>query len=346
MNNTLELINFRIHENIKLSFNKNIIFIYGNNGVGKTTILESIYFLSTTKSFKTSTETDMIMKDKEYAKIIFHFNNNIYEIVISKKGKYILVNNKEVNKISDYIGLFNTVVFSPDDMELIKGEPKTRRKFIDTMYSQIDKEYLELLIRYKKMISQRNKLLKELSLSSYENRDFKVLDIIDYELSVCGIKIMEKRQYFLDLLNTHIKNYVNKYSVLITYVKSIKNENNYLEVLKNSRVLDINNLTTMYGIHKDDFIIKMNDIPAKNYSSQGEQRLLLINIKLALFQIIKDKTSNPTILLLDDIMSELDKDNQNLILSNIPVSDMVLISNSIKILNMKNIQEIELKRGI
>ncbi|MDL2292949.1 DNA replication/repair protein RecF [Acholeplasma sp. OttesenSCG-928-E16] len=339
----IELVNFRNHKKTKIKFNNNFVYIYGENGSGKTSIIEAIYFLSTTKSFRTSEEKELIKKDQQFTKVALKNDSDEYEIVLSKNGKRLFTNKLEIKKVSEYIGGFNVVVFALEDLNLIKGTPSDRRQFLDLELLQIDKEYLRLLNDYKKLLKQRNSLLKKLTI----NDDLTMLNILGNSLYEVGVKIYKKRNDYLIDLNQKIKEIYKRFSpgnIDIVYKPNLL-ENEFYDWVTKKQEIDIIYKTTMGGIHKDDFIIKMDNYEAKSYASNGEQRLIVIALKMALLRQIKESNDKDTILLLDDVLSELDDDKQTTVLENIKGNEMIIITSATPCKINDNLEIIMLKKG-
>ena len=309
----LSLTNYKNFENLKFSFETKIVCFVGLNGVGKTNILDSIYHLSYTKSYFNPIPSQNIKHGETFFFIsgTYLIKEKEENILISlKKGdkKRIKRNNKLYKKFSDHIGKIPLVIISPDDRNLIIEGSETRRKFIDGIISQTDKEYLNSLIDYNKTLKQRNALLKMF----FNNTDDikKTIDIYDSQLSLHSQKIYEKRIKFLDefipIFKIRYKELSNnKENVEIIYKSDISEENNLYKLLKNSIEKDLRFQFTTKGIHKDDLNFKLDDFPIKKYGSQGQQKTFLIALKLAQFEYLSKLESNP-ILLLDDIFDKLD----------------------------------------
>ena len=309
----LSLTNYKNFENLKFSFETKIVCFVGLNGVGKTNILDSIYHLSYTKSYFNPIPSQNIKHGETFFFIsgTYLINDKEENILISlKKGdkKRIKRNNKLYKKFSDHIGKIPLVIISPDDRNLIIEGSETRRKFIDGIISQTDKEYLNSLIDYNKTLKQRNALLKMF----FNNTDDikKTIDIYDSQLSLHSQKIYEKRIKFLDefipIFKIRYKELSNnKENVEIIYKSDISEENSLYKLLKSSIEKDLRFQFTTKGIHKDDLNFKLDDFPIKKYGSQGQQKTFLIALKLAQFEYLSKLESNP-ILLLDDIFDKLD----------------------------------------
>ncbi len=309
----LSLTNYKNFESLKFSFETKIICFVGLNGVGKTNILDSIYHLSYTKSYFNPIPSQNIKHGESFFFISgkYIINGNEENILISlKKGdkKRIKRNNKIYKKFSDHIGKIPLVIISPDDRNLIIEGSEIRRKFIDGIISQNDKEYLNNLIVYNKTLKQRNALLKMFYDNSENIR--KTIDIYDKQLSSDAQKIFEKRTKFLSefipIFKSRYKDLSNdKEKVEIKYKSDISSDQNLYKLLKNNLEKDLRFQYTTKGIHKDDLNLNLDNFPIKKYGSQGQQKTFLIALKLAQFDYLSMLDSNP-ILLLDDIFDKLD----------------------------------------
>jgi DNA replication and repair protein RecF len=337
----LTLRNFRNHPFLEIQFNKKFIYIDGLNGSGKTSILESIYFVATSKSHRTQDEKQLIKHGEQFAQVKIQTDKDLFEIVISKKGKHALINRVEKRKISDFIGHLKVVMFAPEDMDLIKGSPLERRHFLDLEIVQLNKHYLKSLTNYKNVLKQRNSLLKKIDL----NDDYTFLNILGEQLLESGLEIINHRQTFIDQLNEVLKvNYAlfSKHEAIIRYEPNV-DEKAFRKSLFNNQKQDILYQTTLSGPHRDDFYIAFNGFDAKHYASQGEQRLILIALKLALLKMIEKETKQEVVLLLDDVFSELDEEKQNIFLEQLPKSHQIIM-NSTSPINKKDIQGIHLEK--
>lgn len=342
MINKIELRNFRNHENFLININNNFVYITGPNGSGKTSILESIYLISNTKSHRTRKDQELIKKNEFFSHVKITTKFDKYELVLSDKGKLAKINNKEVLKLSDFIGKLQVVMFSPEDMDLIKGSPSIRRSFIDIELMKLNQIYLNNLTKYRNILKQRNALLKNINI----NDDFFFLDTLGNQLFEVGKKIMKERNVFLhDLNNELIKVYKNfsDEELKITYKPNLSKEN-YYKHLKNNQKQDIIYKTTTAGPHRDDFTIDYRGFEAKSYASQGQTRLIAVALKLALLNLIRKKTNKEVILLLDDVLSELDKGTQKRFLNNLPKDLQIIMNSAIKI-EKQDMQIIELKES-
>lgn len=309
----LSLTNYKNFESLKFSFDTKIICFVGLNGVGKTNILDSIYHLSYTKSYFNPIPSQNIKHGATFFFISgrYMIHDKEENILVSlKKGdkKIIKRNNKLYKKFSDHIGKIPLVLISPDDRNLIIEGSETRRKFIDGIISQTDKEYLNNLIDYNKTLKQRNALLKMF----YDNSESirKTIDIYDRQLSSDAQKIYDKRREFLNefipIFKSRYKELSNdKENVEIKHSSDISPDQNLYKLLKNSLEKDLRFQYTTKGIHKDDLNLSLDNFPIKKYGSQGQQKTFLIAMKLAQFDYLSKLDSKP-ILLLDDIFDKLD----------------------------------------
>ena len=309
----LSLTNYKNFESLKFSFDTKIICFVGLNGVGKTNILDSIYHLSYTKSYFNPIPSQNIKHGETFFFISgkYMIDDKEENILVSlKKGdkKIIKRNNKLYKKFSDHIGKIPLVLISPDDRNLIIEGSETRRKFIDGIISQTDKEYLNNLIDYNKTLKQRNALLKMFYDNSENIR--KTIDIYDRQLSSDAHKICDKRREFLNeyipIFKSRYKELSNdKENVEIKHSSDISPDQNLYKLLKNNLEKDLKFQYTTKGIHKDDLNLNLDNFPIKKYGSQGQQKTFLIAMKLAQFDYLSKLDSKP-ILLLDDIFDKLD----------------------------------------
>ena len=309
----LSLTNYKNFESLKFSFDTKIICFVGLNGVGKTNILDSIYHLSYTKSYFNPIPSQNIKHGETFffisGKYMIHDKEENILVSLKKGEKKIIKSKKNLyKKFSDHIGKIPLVLISPDDRNLIIEGSETRRKFIDGIISQTDKEYLNNLIDYNKTLKQRNALLKMF----YDNSESirKTIDIYDRQLSSDAQKIYDKRREFLNefipIFKSRYKELSNdKENVEIKHSSDISPDQNLYKLLKNSLEKDLRFQYTTKGIHKDDLNLNLDNFPIKKYGSQGQQKTFLIAMKLAQFDYLSKLDSKP-ILLLDDIFDKLD----------------------------------------
>lgn len=320
---SLELKDYRSYDTLKIEFNENKNILVGNNAQGKTNILEAIYVSATSKSHRTSVDNELIKFDKNESHIKLNVYKNSMNIRVDmhlKKGKTkgIAVNGIPIKKTSELYGLVNIVFFSPEDLNLIKNGPKERRRFIDMELCQLDKIYYYNLQQYNKSLLQRNNLLKQIE---YKKDLIKTIDLWDSQLSKFGKEIISQRKQFIRKLNDIVVGIHNKITsgqerLHIEYEPNT-DEENYDRKLIENREKDIKLKTTSTGIHRDDIVFEINGIDIRKFGSQGQQRTAALSVKLAEIEIVKEIIDDYPILLLDDVMSELDRKRQNLLLNSI-----------------------------
>jgi DNA replication and repair protein RecF len=327
--NQLSLYNYRGYNKQDIAFSKGVNLFIGDNGSGKTNLLEAIYFLSLAKSYKTD-DANLIKFNEDFSRILTTVDQSKHtlkiKIILSKNKKKIILDGREIQKLSDYIGQVNVVSFLPEDMNLIKGPPKDRRYFINSIIGQMDRNYLIELSNYKMCLKQRNDLIKKLS--EEKKPDMTLLDIYTEQLAQAGEKIIAYRQKFITNMNLELKTIYpylanNRYSFEFKYKPSI---DGLLEsVLKENYRKDLFIRTTSSGPHRDDYGFYMNDIDAKDMASQGEQRIMILSSLLAVTEIIYEYKHQRPILLLDDVFSELDTTRQNKLIHFLNQSDLQTI---------------------
>lgn len=336
---TLSLTNFRLYQTQTITFHPNINILYGRNAQGKTTVIEALYVIGLTKSHKTNKDSDLIRNTDEYAKINALINlkekDIQLDIILSKEGKKAKYNQIELTKLSDYIGQLNVVMFAPEDLELIKRNPQTRRKFLDLEIGQISKEYLYNLQNYKKILKQRNELLK--TLQNKNEKDLMVLDIITDQLIEYLELITLKRKQFISEISDFSKKIYQTLAntnqkLQIKYIPSLNAD--YKTEFVNKYQYDIITGTTNLGVHRDDVEFCLDDLVIKTHGSQGEQRTAVLAIKLALVEFINKYKEEYPVLLLDDVLSELDKSRQNSLLEYIKNKTQTIITTT----DLRNIE--------
>ena len=313
--NNLELSHFRNYDHFFIEFDKGVNILIGGNAQGKTNIIEAIYLLSVCRSFRTHINDQMIQFDYNFAKV----KGNIYsnqrnhqaELVLSKENKKAKIDGKDILKISEYVGYLNVVVFVPDDLSLVKGSPSTRRKFIDLELSKISPIYAFYLAKYNRLLKERNQYLKLLSKKNGKYDDY--LETIDEQMVDVQLKVIEKRENFIERLSKNVKDIYKSISdneeyVDLHYLCFIKKKDNeeLLKLYKKEFSRDLKYLSTTHGIHKEDMKIMIDQKSAHQYASQGQQRTIVLSIKIALLELIKEEIGEYPILLLDDVLSELD----------------------------------------
>jgi DNA replication and repair protein RecF len=312
--NTLSLLNYKNFESQSFTFDTKINCFVGPNGVGKTNVLDAIYHLAFGKSYFNPISSQNIRHDEEFFVVdgVFEKEDRSEKIIVSlKKGqkKIIKRNGKAYDKFSDHIGFIPLVIISPADRDLIIEGSETRRKFIDSVISQSDKPYLNNLINYNKVLSQRNALLKYFALNNTFNA--QTLQVYNEQLHRYGSEIFKTRTEFLDTFIPIFKLRYNAISnhqeeVSLSY-KSDLFDTPLEDLLKQNINKDKVLQYTSVGIHKDDLNFEISDFPIKKFGSQGQQKSFLVALKLAQFDFIKQKSGVPPILLLDDIFDKLDE---------------------------------------
>ena len=309
----LQLYQFKNHTESKFSFTEPVNCFVGDNGAGKTNILDAIHYLSQTKSYFNHIDKQNIQFEQNYfmLKGIFEKDQDITEIQCNfKEGetKNIKKDKKKYKRFSEHIGRFPVIIISPTDTNLIIEDSEVRRKYIDSSIAQYKQSYLQMLIQYKKNLKQRNALLKQFVEKGYF--DNLSLEIYDKKLIEYGNNIHLERTEFLKQLNPVFNKYYkeisdSKEAVNLEY-KSQLNDNDFSTLIHSSREKDRISKTTHVGIHKDDLLFQMNNYPIKKTGSQGQQKSFLIALKLAQFEFIKKQAGFKPILLLDDIFDKLD----------------------------------------
>lgn len=324
-----------------MQINNPFVYIDGPNGSGKTSILESIYFCATTKSHRTSEEKELIKRNEPFTHVKIVTDEHKYDLVLSKHGKRASIDGIEKRRISDFIGHLRVVMFAPEDLDLIKGSPSTRRQFLDLEQMQLDKNYLRQLNTYKNVLKQRNSLLKKIGIED----DYTFLNILGEQLFESGMEIINQRNSFIERLNAYLMEIYPRFSnhqVKIVYKPDVE-EKSFKHALTKQQKQDIIYQTTLSGPHRDDFYIDFNGFDAKSYASQGEQRLIVVTLKLALLKLIEAQTGKDAVLLLDDVLSELDEQKQKLFLDHLPKSHQIIMNSALPI-EGEHIQMVHLKK--
>ena len=324
----IKLLNFRNYDELNLEFSDNINVIIGNNGEGKTNILESIYVLSLTKSNRYGADNDLIKFGKENLKVEGNVIDDDllrkFNVSLNKNKKNVFINGKEIRKISDYISNFCVISFAPIDLEIIKGSPLIRRNFLNIEISQLYNNYINYLNEYNFILKMRNDYLKKMNLNAMVDKRY--LDVINDKLIEKAVKIYEYRFKFIEEINSLIENIFYKIAGLKSLKVAFENNlglGNYDEELIKKTLKDkfdrnynqelmLGN--TFNGPHRDDFKFLLNGMDMKLYSSQGQQRLAIIAFKIAEIYIFKRIKKSYPVLLLDDIFSEIDIKKRNKII--------------------------------
>ena len=326
----LVLSDFRNYQLQEIDFNPNINVFFGNNAQGKTNIIESIFLCSYGKSFRAKKDRDLIMFDKENASVQISFKkidrDGKIKVNINDK-KVFFINDVKQEKVSDVVGKINVVIFTPDDINIIKGDPDKRRRFLDMMISSLRPNYIHLLSNYKRVLEERNNYLKQIK---NESKEVQLLDLWDEQLAEYSENINKYRTEFTKKIKNKVQDIHNlitkcgKEEIKIHYENSEKNKEYYLNKLKQNRNLDINRGYTTTGIHREDLLIYINKKLVGTYGSQGQQRTAILTLKLCELQIIKEEIGENPVLLLDDYMSELDEIRRKSFLESIKDCQIIL----------------------
>ncbi|MDR2832483.1 MAG: DNA replication/repair protein RecF [Streptococcaceae bacterium] len=320
---TLQLVNFRNYSQVQLDFSDSINIFLGENAQGKTNLLESIYVLALTKSHRTNQEKELVnFESKEAllaAKISRRTGNFSIEVKFTTKGRQTKVNHIQQKKLSEYIGAMNVILFAPEDLEIVKGSPSVRRKFLDMELSQMNPIYLYDLMEYQKLLKQRNLYFKQM-FEKKKALDELYLDILEEQLAEFGTKVIIARKKFIEQLSVWAKNVHstisgNREELKLSYLQTVKATDdvlveNYIKQLKETRSKDARRFTTSIGPHREDLLFYVNDLYVSRFGSQGQQRTSALSVKLAEIDLMKEFTGEYPILLLDDVMSELDNERQ------------------------------------
>lgn len=310
----LSLSNFRNYETAHVWLDKGINIFKGNNAQGKTNILESIYLCATARSHRTHQEKEIIKWGEEASHVQLEVQKRTFEDKIdfhlTSKGKAVAINRLPVNKLGELFGTVTVVMFSPEDLQLIKKSPKERRRFIDIELCQFDKLYYYSLKQYHKVLKQRNNALKQ----HYMNKDESIIDIWDMQLSQYAKEVIHKRQTFVEELNKiakeiHLDISGSKEDLEVIYEPNVKTDQLDEKLIK-YRQKDLMTQTTSIGPHRDDLKFLINGMDVRLYGSQGQQRTVVLSMKLAELKLMKENLGESPILLLDDVLSELDDSRQ------------------------------------
>jgi len=322
----LQLQNFRNHLNLSLDTNSDIVYIYGNNGLGKTNILEAVFLISTSKSLRSEFDKDLINHHKNFLRVKGYIEDleekKELEITIEKRNDYQNTSNKKTyingvtKSLTNFAGTIKSVIFSPNDLEILTASPGNRRKYLDSIFYQFNSTYKNSILEYTKSLKQRNKLLQIIS-ETGKSRD--QLPFWNLKLIQEGNKIQQEREKFFEYANLH-KNQIildlqiKNFSLEFLYKKSEISE----ERLQKYSSAELASQTTLVGPHKDDFEIILNGYKISDFGSRGQQRMGIFILKKLELNFLFEKTKVRPILLLDDIFSELDDNNRNAILKIIP----------------------------
>lgn len=323
----ISLTHFRNFDFFQLEFNQDINIFIGKNAQGKTNLIESFYVLSLCRSFRTHISKQLIQFDQPFARVKGTIEANhrqlALEVILNDKNKRAKMNGNDIMKTSDFVGYLNVVVFTPDDLSLVKGGPGQRRRFIDLELSKVSPIYLFNLSKYNRLLKERNKFLKLMKEKHLINDPY--LEVLNEQLALLQVDLIKKRLNFIhqltllaEVIYQKIAN--NQEHIHLEYKSFIKLDldNLYDSILKRYEKnieRDLRYMSTQDGIHKDDMKIFMNDYDAFDYASQGQQRTIVLAIKIALLELIKNEIGEYPVLLLDDVLSELDDSRKEMLLN-------------------------------
>lgn len=329
----LELTNYRNYRHAKLEFNNGLIILTGENAQGKTNLLEAIFLLSLAKSHRTNRDHEMVLWDEEYASVKAIIENKSYEfpleIILNKKGKIAKVNHIEQAKLSQFVGQLNVILFAPEDMQLIKGSPALRRRFLDVEIGQSQPIYINELQQYNKILKQRNLYLKQFGRTTqFDALFFEILtqQLIEKAVSVINyrMKFITELEQIARPIHETLSNYRDELS--LEYIASSSKLNydsldtlsqQFLQLFEQATKREKEMGVTAYGPHRDDLLFKINQQPTQFFGSQGQQRTSVLSIKLAEIELFRRIRGEYPILLLDDVLSELDDQRQLLLMQHI-----------------------------
>ena len=327
---SLECVNFRNYRELRIEFDPGINFLFGDNAQGKTNILEAVYLCSFSRSHKGSREKEMVRFGEEEAHIKAFINkknvSHRIDFHIKSSGKRMVsIDGFPVRKISELFDFMNVIIFSADDLSIVKSGPAERRKYIDRELSKINFYYLKELYSYNKVLQNRNKLLKDIQ---SDEGLAATLDIWDEQLVRYGISIMKKRREFLReieeiIIPLHEQITHGEEKIALIYEPNVREEEFY-DKLKKAEEKDRILKTTSVGPHRDDFSIVSNGLDLRVFGSQGQQRSAALSLKLSEIRHIEKKTGERPILLLDDVFSELDVHRQKNLLSEIANTQTIM----------------------
>lgn len=352
----LKLLNFRNYDSLELNFHPHLNLIYGNNGSGKTNLVEAIYVLGLTRSFRPVNDRVLIHEKGSIAKIEGNVYNRFetnYKIILSKDGKKVKINNNKVLKLSDYVSKINIILFHPNDLKIVKDTPSIRRKNLNIDISQIHLDYLRNLNQYNKILKQRNSYLKQLLING--NQSTSYLDILTSKLVEYGLKIYQERKNFIDSLNNLIINIYEQITgnghLIIDYKSDYDglSVEELLKLYQKSLKKDLSFGKTNFGVHTDDYTFLLDERDLKEYGSEGQQKNAIIAMKFAELEHFKIQKGYYPILILDDLFSELDQEKIDNILRFIKTDIQTFITTT-NVCNLvgvhnKNYKEFHIENG-
>ncbi|SKA10390.1 DNA replication/repair protein RecF [Sediminibacterium ginsengisoli] len=319
---SITIVQFRNYLQQKFDFSERIVGICGLNGTGKTNLLDAIYYLSFSRSYFSRPDSQNVHHGLAGLRLEgrYGLNGNQHEltcVVRENNRKELTLNGEAYKRFSDHIGRFPSVMIAPDDVELITGSSEERRKFIDTLLSQVNAQYLQHLIAYNRIMQQRNSLLKQYADAG--KPDESLLDILDEQLSERGNYIFTERKQFLHSFLPMVHSIYNRIAgredaLALAYESQLLASGDLSGLLLQARSKDLLLQRTTRGIHRDDLIFRMQDHPFRSEASQGQRKSLLFALKLAEWQFLKEQKGFTPILLLDDVFEKLDEQRMSQLL--------------------------------
>ena len=325
----IKINNVRCLKSEEFCFDSKINILIGNNGCGKTSVAEAISYLCLGKSFKNAKDSEVLRFNEQYFNIIANVSgDNEERLIVSYDGKQKKIKKDEYlyKTLSEHVGLYKLISFCPDDLDIIKGTPSNRRNFLDVFISQYDNSYLKSLVLYKKILKTRNEFLKSIDINGFDNLMFEV---INEKLVQSGLEIIKLRKKHIALLSDRAKD-ISKYllnngkCIELNYLCDTESQE-YLKVVKNCEKQDIMCKTTTKGPHRDDVLVSFDGVNASYYSSQGQIRIAVLALKLAMYELFSEQNDN-IIIILDDVFSELDIERQTFLMEYIKKVGQVFIT--------------------
>ena len=342
----LNLVNFRGYKNTKISFTPGINLFVGENAAGKTTLLEAIYYLSLTRSFRTSSNSELIKSGEQTsridAKITEGERKKQIKVLITKDAKKIICNDKPISKLSELSNIINVVSFQPKDVLMFDDSPRIRRNFLDVSISKVDQNYLHCISKYDKLVKERNELLKSAKM------DDITLEVITSEIINVSEYIVKRRKRYIDEINEYLSTIVKhikgeKEVIKLVYRPFVEPDEQFIEnakkVFENAKENDLKHKSTSVGIHREDYCALLNDKDLSEYGSQGEKRMITLALKLCPYFLVGDKDKKP-IVVLDDVMSELDPNHQRLLARFLSKFEQVFITANKLVIKGASIYEV------
>ena len=351
---SLRLRNFRNYENAYLEFGSGMNLITGRNAQGKTNLLESLVYLSLTRSHRISDEKQLIRSDMPFADILCRMEDDSereLHAIVHNRGKTLMINGTPVKKSSDFIGKLNVVLFAPDDLYIFNDQPRERRRIMNQEITKVSPQYLISLNQYQQLLKERNIILKQ------EQADERYLDVIDEKMADAETMIVSMRDEFVTAVNEHMGDLYRELSyddirVSLRYRCCVDNKSDLraslLRMHKESRQKDIERRMTLNGIHREDLIFEINDINLIRTASQGQKRMTMLAFKMALLRYIRMKTGRKPVLLLDDVLSELDGSRQKKLLEMVrePYQCLITATEVPEEIRKGNYREFRIENGI